>query len=112
MASIRQEKVSNLIKQELSIIFQRESRTICLGALVSVTIVRVTPDLSLARVYLSIFGHKDSKAVYKNIEANTKLIKKGLSLKVSQQLRKIPELVFFVDDSLDYADEIENLLKK
>ena len=64
MATIRQEKISELIQQELSIIFQKEARNICLGAMVSTTIVRVAPDLSTAKVYLSIFGNKDKEASY------------------------------------------------
>lgn len=112
MASIRQEKVSNLVKQELSSIFQRETRTLCMGALVSVTTVRITPDLSYARVYLSIFGHKDKQAVFNNINANNSLIRRNLAKIIGQQVRKVPELVFEIDDSLDYAENIDNLLKK
>ncbi|MCB9195787.1 MAG: 30S ribosome-binding factor RbfA [Flavobacteriales bacterium] len=111
MATIRQEKISAVIKRDLSAYFQQEARTLCQGAMVTVTIVRVSPDLSLARVYLSIFAGPDKKVVLKNIQENAKAIRHNLSQKVKQQMRKTPELAFFLDDSLDYAEEIDKLLK-
>ncbi len=112
MASIRQEKISGLIQQELSIIFQKEARNICLGAMVSVTIVRVAPDLSTAKAYLSIFGAKDKEAVIGSIKDNKYKVKHALSQVIKMQLRKTPDLSFYIDDSLDYAMEIDALLKK
>ncbi len=112
MASIRQEKIAELIQQELSIIFQREARNYCQGAMVSVTIVRVAPDLSIAKIYLSIFGAKDKTAVLESIKANKPKVKHALSQVIKKQLRKTPDLNFYIDDSLDYAMEIEQLLKK
>lgn len=112
MASIRQEKIAELIQQELSIIFQREARNFCLGAMVSVTIVRVAPDLSIAKIYLSIFGAKDKQAVLESIKDNKPKVKHALSQVIKKQLRKTPDLNFYIDDSLDYAMEIEQLLKK
>lgn len=112
MASIRQEKIAELIQQELSIIFQKEARNYCLGAMVSVTIVRVAPDLSIAKVYLSVFGAKDKQAVLESVKDNKSKIKHALSQVIKKQLRKTPDLSFYIDDSLDYAMEIEQLLKK
>lgn len=112
MATVRQEKISELIQQELSMIFQREARNFCLGAMVSVTIVRVAPDLSTAKAYLSIFGAKDKQAVLENIKDNKSKVKHALSQIIKKQLRKTPDLSFYLDDSLDYAMEIESLLKK
>lgn len=112
MASIRQEKIAELIQQELSIIFQKEARNYCLGAMVSVTIVRVAPDLSIAKVYLSVFGAKDKQAVLESVKDNKSKIKHALSQVIKKQLRKTPDLNFYIDDSLDYAMEIEQLLKK
>jgi len=112
MASIRQEKISGLIQQELSIIFQKEARNICLGAMVSVTIVRVAPDLSTAKVYLSIFGAKDKNTVLESVKDNKHKVKHALSQVIKMQLRKTPDLSFYIDDSLDYAMEIDALLKK
>lgn len=111
MSSIRQNRIEEVIREELSIYFQRNAREICLGAMVSATIVRITPDLSLARCYLSIFAGPDKKDVLKSIQLNTSKIRGevGKSLK---NMRKIPELSFYIDDSLDYANTIDQLLKK
>ena len=111
MASIRQSKVSRLIQKELAEIFRSEARNLFKGAFITVTIVRLSPDMGLAKVYLSIMD-KDKEAVLKNITLQTKEIRKRLGLKVGKQLRITPELAFYIDDSLDYAMHIEELLKK
>ena len=82
------------------------------GVLVSVSVVRVSPDLSVARAYLSIFPSDKSKEMLENIRANTKAIRFDLGQRIRKQVRKIPELTFFIDDSLDYIENIDNLLKK
>lgn len=110
MSSVRQEKISGIVKKELSMIFQRNSTDLCLGAMVSPTVVRVTSDLSLARVYLSVFAHDDANEVLENIELNKGLIKREVGRKL-KNFRKIPDLKFFIDDSLDYANIIDELLK-
>ncbi len=110
MASIRQEKVAGVIQRELSQIFRSEARTLCLGSMVSVTIVRVAPDMGSARVYLSIFGVEDKQAVFRNIQKNAKHIRHNLSMATRKQLRRTPELSFYLDDSLDYAEQIDELL--
>lgn len=110
MAGQRTDKVAKLFARELSLIFQRETRTLCLNAMVTVTVVRVSPDLGSARVYLSIFAAADTDAVLKNIKTNTKAIRYELSQIIKNQMRKTPELHFYLDDSLDYAEEIESLL--
>ena len=112
MAGQRTDKVAKLFAKELSLIFQRETRSLCMGSMVSVTVVRVSPDLGSARVYVSIFAADDKEAVLKNIKANTKNIRYELSQTIKNQMRKTPELHFFLDDSLDYAEEIDELLKK
>ncbi|HNS42925.1 MAG TPA: 30S ribosome-binding factor RbfA [Taishania sp.] len=111
MASIRQNKIEGVIQEELSTFFQRNAREVCLGAMVSVTQVRVTSDLSLARCYLSIFAGPDKKEVLKSIQEHATTIR-GVLGKRLKNMRKIPEFAYFIDDSLDYALEIENLLKK
>lgn len=111
MASIRQEKIAELLKRELSLVFQREARTLCQGAMVTVTIVRVSPDLSLAKVYLSIFAGPDKNEVLKNLQENDKAIRFEISQAVKHQLRKTPEFMFYLDDSIDYAEQIDKLLK-
>lgn len=111
MATIRQEKIAGVLQKDLGTVFQQNTRTICDGAMVSVTIVRVTPDLSLAKVYLSIFGHKNPDEVLEMIKQATPQIKHAVAQKVRHQLRKMPDLQFYRDDSMEYAANIDNLLK-
>ena len=110
MSSIRQNRVEGVIQEELSTYFQRNAREICLGAMVSVTIVRVTSDLSLARIYLSVFMGPDKKEVIKNIQENSRKIRGEVGKRL-KNMHKIPELLFYIDDSLDYAETIDKLLK-
>ncbi|WP_294672779.1 30S ribosome-binding factor RbfA [uncultured Fluviicola sp.] len=110
MSSIRQNRVEGVIQEELSTYFQRNAREICLGAMVSVTIVRVTSDLSLARIYLSVFMGPDKKEVLKNIQENSRKIRGEVGKRL-KNMHKIPELLFYIDDSLDYAETIDKLLK-
>ncbi|MBM78883.1 MAG: ribosome-binding factor A [Crocinitomicaceae bacterium] len=109
--SIRQDKIANVIKKELGIYFQKHAISICKGAMVSVTTVRMSPDLSIAKIYISIFGAKDNEESFENIENNSKAIRHYLSQVVRNQLRKTPELHFYIDDSFDYAKKIDDLLK-
>ncbi len=109
--SIRQEKIANVIKKELGVFFQRNAASICMGAMVSVTTVRISPDLSIAKVYLSIFGAKNNDDVFEKVHSSSKYIRHQLSQVVKNQLRRTPELHFYRDDSLDYAEKIEELLK-
>jgi ribosome-binding factor A len=110
MSSIRQQKIEAVIQAELATFFQRQAGEICLGAMVSVTVVRVTSDLSLARVYLSIFAGPDKKEVLESVQANRGKIRLEVGRRL-KNLRKIPDLVFHIDDSLDYANKIDELLK-
>lgn len=107
----RQNKVSRLIQKELAEIFIRELKSDFNGLLISVTVVRVTSDLSLARCYLSIYPAEKSADTLKHIKVMTKPIRGIIGNKVAKQLRIIPELEFFIDDSLDYMDNIDKLLK-
>ena len=111
MSSIRQNRIEGVILEELSVFFQRNAREVCLGAMVSVTVVRVTADLSLARCYVSIFAGPDKKEVIESIQLHTKKIRGEVGKRL-KNMRKIPELLFFIDDSLDYASQIDVLLKK
>lgn len=110
MDSRRQQKVSQVILQDLAQIFQREAQTKFNGAFITVTVVRVSPDLSSAKVFLSIMGNK-SEETLALIKAQNKEIRKILAAKVRHQLRKVPELIFAIDDSLDYYEKIDELLK-
>ena len=112
MDSTRQLKVSRLIQKELGEIFLKEVKTVFGNAMITVTQVRVSPDLSIARVYVSLFNAPDTKKLLKEIQANTKDIRTQLAIRIKKQVRIIPDLVFFLDDSLDYALRIDELLKK
>jgi ribosome-binding factor A len=111
MTTIRQNKVSALLQKEIGMFFQRESKTYFGGAMITVTVVRVSPDLSSAKVYLSIFGVKDREEVFQFILSQTKEIRFKIGQAVGKQLRVVPELSFIFDDSIDYAEEISKLLK-
>ncbi len=111
MDTTRQNKIARLIQKELSDIFQQQTRQMR-GVLVSVCTVRVSPDLSSCRAYLSVFPSERAEEIVKNINDNQKTVRYELGSRVRHQLRIIPELKFFVDDSLDYADHIDELLKE
>ncbi|WP_106831788.1 30S ribosome-binding factor RbfA [Parabacteroides pacaensis] len=111
MESTRLNKINRLIQKELGEIFLLQTKAMK-GVLISVTTVRVTSDLSLARVYLSIFPSEKGEELLENIKVNTKSIRFELGQRVGKQLRKIPELSFYLDDSLDYIENIDNLLNK
>ena len=111
METTRPNKIARLIQKELSEMFQQQTRTMH-GVLVSVSVVRISPDMSYARAYLSVFPSERAEEIVKNINDNVKSIRYELGTRVRYQLRIIPELKFFVDDSLDYAAHIDELLKK
>lgn len=111
MQETRQNRISRLLQKELAEIFQSQTRSMH-GVLVSVTRVRISPDLSICTAYLSIFPSNRGEELLKNITTNEKSIRYELGRRVHNQLRIIPELRFFIDDSLDYIDHIDELLKK
>ncbi len=110
MDSNRQQKVNRLIQKELSEIFLLETKKMQ-GVFISVTNVRVSPDLGVAHAYLSIFPSEKAEELVKNINENVKSVRYDLGKRVGKQLRVVPELKFHVDDSLDYIEHIDRLLK-
>lgn len=110
MQETRQNKIARLLQKELSMIFQSQTRMMH-GVMVSVTRCRVSPDLSICTAYLSVFPSEKADEIVNNITANEKTVRYELGTKVRHQLRIIPELRFFVDDSLDYIERIDELLK-
>ena len=110
MASIRQERVAELLKRELSMIFQREANTWFGGLFITVTQVRIGPDLGLAKVYLSFMAVSDKEKALKSVEEENWRVRKALGSKVGKQLRRVPELNFYLDDSLDFVDEVQRAL--
>ena len=111
MQETRQNKIARLLQKELSVIFQEQTRSLH-GVMVSVTRVRISPDLSICTAYLSIFPSEKSEELIKNITKNEKQIRYELGTRVRYQLRIIPELRFFIDASLDYIERIDELLKR
>ncbi len=111
MASIRQHKIESAIRMELSNYFLRNSAEFSRGSMVTLTVVRVTPDLSLARCYVSIFGKADKTEVLNSIKSQQSKIRGEIGKRL-KNMRKIPDLSFYIDDSIDYAETIDKLLKK
>ena len=111
MQETRQNKIARLLQKELSIIFQQQTRLMH-GVMVSVTRTKVSPDLSICTAYLSIFPSEKAQEIINNINNSEKTLRYELATRVRHQLRIIPELRFFIDDSLDYIERIDELLKK
>ncbi|MBQ6202477.1 MAG: 30S ribosome-binding factor RbfA [Prevotella sp.] len=110
MQETRQAKISRLLQKELAQIFQSQTRMMH-GVMVSVTRVKISPDLSVCTAYLSVFPSEKGEEILKNVNANAKTIRYDLGQRIRNQVRIIPELRFFIDDSLDYIDRIDELLK-
>lgn len=111
METTRQQKISRLIQKELSDIFQKQTKAMH-GMLVSVSTVRISPDMSVCRAYLSVFPSERAAETLENVNRSAREIRYELGTRVRHQLRIIPELKFFLDDSLDYIDHIDSLLKQ
>lgn len=111
METTRQQKIARLLQKELGDIFLQYARQMQ-GTLITVTGVTISPDLSIARVRLSIFPNEKVESVLKQIEAENKSFRYELGKRVRHQLRIIPELFFHIDDSLDYLENIDNLLNQ
>jgi len=111
MQETRQNKIARLLQKELSQIFQEQTRSLH-GVMVSVTRVKISPDLSVCTAYLSIFPSEKSEEMIKNITKNDKQLRYELGTRIRYQLRIVPELRFFIDDSLDYIEHIDELLRK
>jgi ribosome-binding factor A len=108
----RQKQVAGVINKELNTIFLKLSLNTIQGGMMSISSVKITPDLFEARVYLSFFQVKDPEAALSIIKEHSKEIRKALGNSIRHQVRSIPELTFYIDDTLDYAFKIEELLKK
>ncbi|GAB2796676.1 30S ribosome-binding factor RbfA [Rhabdobacter roseus] len=109
MESKRQQKVGRQIQKDLGELFQREARHVINGAFVTVTAVRMTPDLGIARVYLSFLPDKNRKFLIEAVQENTRFIRTKLGERVRHQLRIVPELQFYLDDTAEYAAKMEAL---
>ncbi len=112
MSSIRQQKVARLLQKEISQIFHLNGANWFPGTMVTVTVVRPAPDFSFAKVYLSVFGKMEPQECVDLISAHAKMVRGELGKRIGKQLRITPEIAFYVDDSLDYAEEIDKILKE
>jgi ribosome-binding factor A len=110
MESTRQQKISRLVQKDLGEILQQKIQILFGGVLITVTKVNVSKDLSTAKVYLSLFTKSDKQTMLESIRQHTREIRFELGSRVRNQLRIIPEIQFFLDDSLDYIDRIDDLL--
>jgi len=111
MESTRQKKVARLVQKELADIILKKGHEFAPGKMISITQVRISPDLSLAKAYISIFPTVNKEKVLEGMKDIAKSIRFDLGLKVKSQLRIVPELAFYLDDSLDYIDNLDKLLK-
>ena len=111
MESNRQKKVARLIQKDLSDIFLHLSKSLYKGMMITITHVLVSKDFSVAKIYLSFFPEEKKQMVFEDIKTQTKFIKHKLSMKLKNQMRKTPELHFFIDNSLEHYDSINKILK-
>jgi ribosome-binding factor A len=112
MDSTRQQKFARLIQKELAEIFQRDIKSYFAGAFITVTTVRVSPDLGVAKIFLSLMLAKDKKALLEKVNENRKPIRKMLGEKIRNQARIIPELIFYIDDNVEYAAKMDEVFAK
>lgn len=110
--STRQLKVAGELQKDMAEIIRSKGMAAFGGALVSVSGVKVSPDLSFAKIYVSVFPSEKAEAVMGTLEENARALRGELGNRVAKQLRIVPEIVFFLDSSLDYVEHIEELLKK
>lgn len=108
--STRQNKISRLVQREMAVILLKLNKSKYPGKLISVSVVRVTRDLGIARIYLSIFPSDFASTILEDIQLHVKQIRGDLGRQVGKSLRAVPELEFYIDDSLDYIDNINKLL--
>ena len=108
----RQQKIARQIQRDIAEILQRDGAAIANGSMITVTTVRVSPDFGYAKVYFSIFPFGKSEEVMKSLEQNNWFLRRELGKRIRNQLKVVPELQFFLDDSLEYIDNIDSLLTK
>lgn len=112
MENTRQQKIAKQIQKDVADIFQKEGAAIVRGLLVTVTAVRVSPDFGYAKIYVSIFPFERSQELMKELEQNNWFVRRALGQRIRNQLKSVPEIQFFLDDSLEYIEQIDQALKK
>ena len=111
METTRQQKIAKQIQKDVAEIFQKEGRELLCGTLATVTAVRVSPDFGYAKIYVSVFPFERGAEVLAAIEEKGWFLRRELGRRVKNQLKTVPEIQFFLDDSLEYIENIDNLLK-
>lgn len=111
METTRQQKIAKQIQKDVAEIFQKEGAPIVRGSLLTVTAVRVSPDLAYAKIYVSIFPFDRSTELMKRLETQNWFIRRALGQRLRNQLKSVPEIQFFLDDSLEYIEHIDEALK-
>ncbi|HYG39186.1 MAG TPA: 30S ribosome-binding factor RbfA [Cytophagales bacterium] len=110
MDSKRQQKIGRLLQKEISSILISDTKSLFDGAFITVTQVKVTSDLSIARIYLSLLMTSNKEALLEKIKQNTKTLRQLLSARIKNQMRVIPDLQFFIDDTAEYAEKMNNII--
>ncbi|MDE6827177.1 MAG: 30S ribosome-binding factor RbfA [Alistipes sp.] len=112
MENTRQQKIAKQIQKDVAEIFQKEGAAIVRGMLVTVTAVRVSPDFGYAKIYVSVFPFERSEELMKELEHNSWFVRRALGQRIRNQLKSVPEIQFFLDDSLEYIEQIDQALKR
>jgi len=112
MENTRQQKIAKQIQKDVAEIFRKEGAAIVRGMLVTVTAVRISPDFGYAKIYVSVFPFERSEELMKELEKNRWFIRRALGQRVRNQLKNVPEIQFFLDDSLEYIEHIDQALKR
>lgn len=112
METTRQQKIARQIQKDIADIFQKEGAEIVRGTLVTVTAVRVSPDFSYAKIYVSVFPFDRNETIMKALEQNNWFIRRALGQRIRNQLKVIPEIQFFLDDSLEYIEQIDRAIHR
>lgn len=112
METTRQQKIARQIQKDMAEIFQKEAAELLRGSLVTVTAVRMSPDLGYAKIYVSVFPFERNGAVLAELERQNRFLRHTLGQRIRNQLKNVPEIQFFLDDSLEYIEHIEQALKK
>lgn len=110
MESKRQQKFARLLQKELAEVFQRDVSHLFNGAYLSITTVRTSPDLGVAKIYLSMLLAKNPQEILATVRENTKAVRHALAQRIKNQVRVIPELIFFLDDSAEYAAKMDKII--
>ena len=112
MGSVRQKKFASLLQKEMAEIFQRDVKNLLPGNIISIQMVEVSPDLSVAKIYLGMLMTKNKHETFDAIQTHKSEIRKALGKRIGKQVRRVPELIFYLDEGAEYAQHIDEILSK